>query len=86
MVYDHLLSMSFYSYYSYSLLQPGRFTRASNSPNLAYTVKVPRNYFGTQAFVYAAPAFGNKLPVNIRSLKSLLNFRKQFKSYLFKHA
>ena len=66
--------------------QPGRFTRASNSPNLAYPVKVPTNDYGKQTFVYAAATLWNILHFKLRSAKSLLDFRKQFKTLLFKHA
>ena len=69
-----------------SLSHSSKYTRSSNSLNLTHLVKVPRNNYGKRAFVYAAPALWNKLPVNLRSSKSLLDFRKQFKTYLFKHA
>ena len=45
-----------------SLSEPGRFTRASNCPSLAYHVKVPGNNYGEQQFVYAVAALWNKLP------------------------
>ena len=68
------------------LSQSSRYTRSSNSPSLAHPVKVPRKNYEKRAFINAAPALWNKLPVNIRSSKSLLDFRKQLKTYLFKHA
>ena len=69
-----------------SLSQSNRYTRSPNSLNLAYPVKVPRNNYGQLAYVYAAPTLWNKLPVNIRFSNSLLDFRKQLKTYLYKHA
>ena len=68
------------------LAQPARLTRSSKNFNIAFPVKVPRNSYGKQAFVYAAPSLWNNLPVSIRSSNSLLDFRKQLNTYFFRLA
>ena len=69
-----------------SLAQPARLTRSSKNFNIAFPVKVPRNSYGKRAFVHAAPALWNNLPVSIRSSNSLLDFRRQPKTYFFRLA
>ena len=69
-----------------SLAQPARLTRSSKNFNMAFPVKVPRNSYGKRAFVHAAPALWNNLPVSIRSSNSLLDFRRQLKTYFFRLA
>ena len=66
-----------------SLAQPARLTRSSKNFNIAFPVKVPRNSYGKQAFVHAAPTLWNNLPDSIRSSNSLLDFRRQLKTYFF---
>ena len=66
-----------------SLAQPARLTRSSKNFNIAFPVKVPRNSYGKRAFVHAAPTLWNNLPVSIRSSNSLLDFRRQLKTYFF---
>ena len=68
------------------LAQPARLTRSSKNFNIAFPVKVPRNSYGKRAFVHAAPALWNNLPVSIRSSNSLLDFRRQLKTYFFRLA
>ena len=66
-----------------SLAQPARLTRSSKNFNIAFPVKVPKNSYGKQAFVHAAPTLWNNLPVSIRSSNALLDFRRQLKTYFF---
>ena len=65
------------------LSQPARLTRSSKTFNIAFPVKVPRNSYGKRAFVHAAPTLWNNLLVSIRSSNSLLDFRRQLKTYFF---
>ena len=68
------------------LAQPARLTRSSKNFNIVFPVKVTRNSYGKWAFVHAAPALWNNLPVSIRSSNSLLDFRRQLKTYFFRLA
>ena len=63
-----------------------RTTRSANSVLLEFPSKISKNKSGDRAFVYAAPTLWNKLPVHIRTSNSLLNFKKQLKTHLFKSA
>ena len=65
------------------LAQPARLTRSSKNFNIAFPVKVPRNSYGKRTFVHAAPTLCINLPVSIRSSNSLLDFRRQLKTYFF---
>jgi len=42
--------------------------------------------YGQRGFQYAAEAVWNRLPANVRREQSLLSFRKQLKTHLFKLA
>jgi len=42
--------------------------------------------YGQRGFQYAAEAVWNRLPANVRREQSLLSFRKQLKTHLFKTA
>ena len=69
-----------------SLAQAARLTRSSKNFNIAFPVKVPRNSCGKRAFVHAAPALWNNLPVSMRSSNLLLDFRRQLRTYFFRLA
>ena len=45
-----------------------------------------RTAVGSRAFSVAAPRFWNELPLEIRSVKTQISFRKKLKSYFFGQA
>ena len=59
-------------------------TRTANCLQLQHP-PVGSNNFGRRAFCYAAPSIWNSIPFSIRTAKNLMAFRKQLKTYYFKH-
>ena len=65
--------------------QPSRSLRSFNS-NLLLVPRTSTKLYGERAFSAAAPSLWNKLPLHIKSIKSVENFKKCIKTYLFKEA
>ena len=59
-------------------------TRTGNHLQLQHP-PVGTNNFGRRAFCYAAPSIWNSIPFSICTAKNLMAFRKQLKTYYFKH-
>ena len=58
----------------------------SNDQGLIFIPKTRAKSLGNRAFVYAGPSTWNKLPYNIRNIKSIENLKSQLKTFLFKKA
>ena len=64
---------------------PPRTLRSNTSPNLLVVPRYNSERFGGRAFSNIAPRMWNALPPHIRAEKSFDRFKKQVKSYLFRH-
>ena len=58
----------------------------SNDQGLLFIPKTRAKTLGNRAFAHAGPSTWNKLPYNIRNIKSIENFKSQLKTFLFKKA
>ena len=73
--------------YIRNMLQPSRKVRTLRSSDLDQ-LNVPRvrTAVGSRAFSVAAPRLWNELPLEFRSAKTQISFRKKLKTYLFGQA
>ena len=70
--------------YIRNMLQPSRKVRTLRSSDLdQLNVPQVRTAVGSRAFSVAAPRLWNKLPLEIRSAKTQISFRKKLKTYFF---
>ena len=58
----------------------------SNDQGLLFIPKTRAKTLGNRAFAHAGPSTWNKLPYNIRNIKSIEKFKSQLKTFLFKKA
>ena len=70
--------------YIRNMLQPSRKVRFSDLDQL--NVPRVRTAVGSRAFSVAAPRLWNELPLEIRSAKTQISFRKKWKTYFFGQA
>ena len=70
--------------YIRNMLQPSRKVRTLRSSDLDL-LNIPRvrTAVGSRAFSVAAPRLWNELPLEIRSAKTQISFRKKLKTYFF---
>ena len=57
-----------------------------NDQGLLLIAKTIARTLGDRAFALAGPSTLNKLPYNIRNIKSIENFKSELKTFLFKKA
>ena len=58
----------------------------SKDQGLLFIPKTRAKTLGNRAFAHAGPSTWNKLPDDIRNIKSIKNFKSQLKTFLFKKA
>ena len=73
--------------YIRNMLQPSRKVRTLRSSDLdQLNVPQVRTVVGSRVFSVAAPGHWNELPLEIRSAKTQVSFRKKLKTYFFGQA